>query len=56
MKPKIPIQAETRRTMGLSSAGPSLGPGLARKAIVLERTKKMAENVRGAPMNAGAVT
>ena len=53
MKPKIPIQAETRWTMGLLRAGPSLGPSLARKAIMLKRMKKIAENIRETPMNAG---
>ena len=55
MKPKIPIQAHTRWTMGLSSAAPSLAPSLARKAIREKRTKKMDENPRATAMKAGVV-
>ena len=55
MKPKIPIQADTRWIMGLSRAVPSLAPSLARKAIRVKRTKKMNENPRAMAMKAGVV-
>jgi len=55
MKPKIPIQVDTRWIMGLSSASPNLAPSLVRKAIRLKRTKKMDENPRETAMKAGVV-
>src|SRR5579872_2971868 len=55
MKPKMPIQAQTRWTMGLSSAAPSLGPSFARKAIKLKRMKKTMEKPRAIPIKAGVV-
>ena len=55
MKPKIPIQAHTLWTMGLSSAAPNLPPNLARKAIREKRMKKMVENPREMAMKAGVV-
>jgi hypothetical protein len=55
MKPKIPIQADTRWTIGLSSVAPNLAPSLARKAIKLKRTKKMVENPSEMAMKAGVV-
>lgn len=54
VKPKIPIQAQARWTMGLSRLAPNL-PSLPRKAIRLNRTKKMIENPKEMPMNAGVV-
>jgi len=55
MKPKIPIQAHTRWTIGLSSVAPNLAPSLARKAIRVKRMKKMDENPRAMAMKAGVV-
>ena len=55
MKPKIPIQAQARWTMGLSSVTPDLAPSLERKAIRLNRMKEMVEGTSATPMNAGVV-
>ena len=55
MKPIRPIQADTRWTIGLSSATDNLGPSLARKAIIVKRMKKMDENARAMAMKAGVV-
>lgn len=38
-----------------TSAGPSLGPSLAREAVGLEGMKKVAEKIRETTMNAGVV-
>lgn len=55
MKPKMPIQAHTRCTMGLSSAAPNPAPSLARKAIREKSIKKTVENPREMAMKAGVV-
>ena len=55
MKPNIPIQAETCCTISLSSAKLSLGPSLARKVIMLERTKNVAGDIRETPISAGVL-
>lgn len=55
MKPRMPIQADTRWIMGLSSAAPNFAPSFARKAIRVKRMKKMDENPRAMAMKAGVV-
>jgi len=55
MKLKMPIQAHTLWTIGLSSAGPNLPPSFARKAIREKRMKKMVENPREIAMKAGVI-
>ncbi len=54
MKPKIPIQAVERWTMGLSKNAPAF-PIFVRKAVKLNRRKNRNVNAIATAMNAGVV-